>query len=239
MEDFTQFSPKALTFLRSLARNNRREWFQEHKGEYEEYLRHPMSLFIEEMDVRLADIAPEIIGSTKKSAFRIYRDVRFSKDKSPYKTHAACWFYHRDGGSGVGSEATHGGAGFYFQLSPRGCFCGAGIWMPPRPTLHRIRVAMVEDQSGWERIVLDRSFRRRFGDLDETGMLKRLPRGYAPDHPAGRWLRYTSLFVNRDVSMEDATSRRLPQVLAGHFQAATPMVRWINAATGLREASLR
>ena len=71
--------------------------------------------------------------------------MRFSKDKSPYKTHVACWFFHRDAGHGVGSEAAHGGAGFYFHLAPTGSFCGGGIWMPPRPALARIRQSLVDD----------------------------------------------------------------------------------------------
>ncbi|MGQ0646887.1 MAG: DUF2461 family protein, partial [Gemmatimonadaceae bacterium] len=86
------FSPSALTFLRQLKRNNRREWFVERKAQFDELLMVPMRELVEEMDVRLGRMAPEIGGSPKRSIFRIYRDVRFSKDKSPYKTHVACWF---------------------------------------------------------------------------------------------------------------------------------------------------
>lgn len=173
MEGFTQFSPKAFTFLRGLTKHNRKEWFEEHRAEYEQYLKVPLAQLIEEVDVQLASIAPEIIGSPKKSAFRIHRDVRFSKDKSPYKTHVACWFFHRDAGHGVGGEAAHGGAGFYFHLAPEGSFCGGGIWMPPRPALAKIRQALVDDLEGWEELVTDKAFRRRFGDLDTEGMLTR------------------------------------------------------------------
>src|SRR5947199_409431 len=98
-----------------------------------------MRALIEEMDVRLARFAPEITGDPKRSMFRIYRDIRFSKDKSPYKTHAACWFYHRDADARVGGDAEGGGAGFYFHLAPGGSLIGAGIWMPSRPILNRLR----------------------------------------------------------------------------------------------------
>ena len=111
--EFRGFTPAALRFLSSLKRNNTREWFQAHRAEYERDVRAPLAAFVEEMDVRFAELAPEIVGDPKRSLFRIHRDVRFSSDKSPYKTNAACWFYHGDAGRGVGSTTPHGGAGFY------------------------------------------------------------------------------------------------------------------------------
>ena len=236
---FAGFSPKALTFLRGLAKHNRKEWFEAHRAEYEEQLKRPFAALIEEMDVHLATIAPEIIGSPKKSAFRIHRDVRFSKDKSPYKTHVACWFFHRDIGTRLQTEAVHGGAGFYLQVKPGESFCGGGIWMPPRPALQKIRQSLVDDLDGWEAIVKDRGFRRRFGDLDREGMLMRLPRGYAADHPAGAWLRHQSFTAGAPLTNEAVTSPRLPQLLARHYSALTPFVRWLNLALGLRPHSSR
>jgi uncharacterized protein (TIGR02453 family) len=191
-EHFQGFPPRALTFLRGLAKNNRKEWFEDHRDEYESALRAPMRLLIDDVDVRLAEAVPEIVGSAKKSMFRIHRDVRFSKDKAPYKTNAACWFFHRDAGGGVGGDAAHGGAGFYFHLAPGELFCGGGIWMPPRPALAQIRAALTDDHEEFEAIVLDRAFVRRFGALDPERMLTRLPRGVAADAPAARWLRYQS-----------------------------------------------
>src|SRR5437867_1589279 len=104
------FTTATFTFLRCLARNNRKPWFEAHRAEYEAVVVAPMRELIEEMDVRLATFAPEIIGDPKRSMFRTYRDIRFSQDKSPYKTHAACWFYHRAGSRAVGREAAGGGA---------------------------------------------------------------------------------------------------------------------------------
>jgi len=239
MDSFRGFSPKALTFLRGLAKNNRKEWFEERRSEYEQQLKLPLQSLIEEVDVHLAGIAPEIIGSPKKSSFRIHRDVRFSKDKSPYKTHIACWFFHRDAGHGVGGEAAHGGAGFYFHMAPTGSFCGGGIWMPPRPGLNKIRESLADDLEGFEDIVLSRGFKKRFGALDADAMLTRTPRGYDADHKAATWLRYQSFTAGCAVSNDELQSEKLPSYLAKHYAAMVPMIRWLNAALGLKPSSMR
>ncbi len=238
-DQFGGFAPKAMTFLRGLAKNNRKEWFEERRGDYELWLKKPLSQLIEEVDVRLADIAPEIVGSPKKSAFRIHRDVRFSKDKSPYKTHVACWFFHRDAGHGVGGEAAHGGAGFYFHMAPEGTFCGGGIWMPPRPALNKIRQCIADDYKGFEDIVKSAAFKRRFGALDAEAKLTRVPRGFDPAHPAGDWLRYQSFTAGCELTNAQVQSAKLPETLGKHFVAMTPYVRWLNAALGLKAASIR
>jgi len=226
------FGPDAFTFLRSLARHNTREWFTANRARYEAAVRGPMGVLVEEMDVRLASIAPEIVGHPKRSVFRIHRDVRFSKDKSPYKTNAGCWFYHQDAGKGVGQDGD-GGAGYYFHLEPGGCFVAAGIWMPGPATLSRLRAALAEDPDGFAKIVLAPAFRRRYGRLSEEAMLTRLPRGYAPGHPAERWLRYKSLTASRALTPAMVMSARLPTTLATDFRALRPLVRWLNGALGL------
>ncbi len=236
---FQGFGPGALKFLGGLRRNNRREWFVAHRAEYEQEVRAPMQAFIEEIDDRLGGIAPEIVGDPKRSMFRIHRDVRFSADKSPYKTHAACWFHHRDGGGGVGTEAVHGGAGFYFHLEPGASMVGGGIWMPPREALKRIREAIAERHEEFEAVVLAPAFRRRFGSMSEEAMLQRLPRGFAPDHPAGRWLRYCSFTVGRAIPNAQLGSRRLVDSVAREYDRMLPLVRWLNRAIGLPVHSSR
>jgi uncharacterized protein (TIGR02453 family) len=143
-----------------------------------------------------------------------------------------------DAGRGVGGEA-QGGAGFYFHLEPGQCLIGAGIWMPPRESLSRIREALLEDYRGFERIVEDRSFRQRYGPLDDEAMLKRLPRGYQEHHPAARWMRYQSFTAGRTLTERTVLSSRLAVTVAGHYAALTPFVRWINAALGFRTMSRR
>jgi len=236
-EPFTGFSPGALTFLRGLTRNNTREWFEARRETYEREVKRPLQAFVEEVDVRLARIAPELVGS-KRSVFRIYRDVRFSEDKSPYKTAAACWFYHRDVGHGVG-QRTHGGAGLYFQISPKESFVAAGIWMPPGEALKQLRAAIADDHETFAGIVQAPAFRRTFGALDQEAVLTRVPRGYEADHPAAEWLRYKSLTVARDLTADELVSPKLVDVVAKYYAVAVPFVRWLNAALGYRSATRR
>jgi uncharacterized protein (TIGR02453 family) len=233
------FTAATLRFFRGLKRHNTKPWFESHRAEYEQEVRAPMRALIEEMDVRLARFAPEITGDPKRSMFRIYRDIRFSKDKSPYKTNAACWFRHRDAEARVGSEAEGGGAGFYFHLAPASSFVGAGIWMPPRPMLNRLRDAIAEDGAGFERVVLAPAFRRRYGGLDDEAKLKRMPRGFAETHPAARWLRYQSFTAGRALRDAQVTSARLAALLEDDFTRLLPLVRWLNLAIGLRPATSR
>jgi uncharacterized protein (TIGR02453 family) len=233
------FSDESLSFLVGLARNNEKPWFEANRGRYEEHIRRPMRELVEEMDVRFARFAPEIVGDVKRSPFRIYRDIRFSSDKSPYKTHAACWFFHRDGAHTVGREATGGGAGFYFHLSPEQSFVGGGMWMPPRSALNRLREAIVEDQEEFEGAVTSAAVKRRFGSLSEEAMLKRMPRGYVSDHPAARWLRHQSFVLGRGLAAAEVTSESLPGLLQRDFETMLPLVRWLNRVLGLMPASRR
>lgn len=238
LQAFTGFRPAAFTFLRSLARNNRKEWFADNRDRYEQEIKAPLVALIAEMDVRFAGFAPEIVG-TKRSMFRIHRDVRFSKDKSPYKTNVACWFYHRDAGRAVGDNAAHGGAGFYFHFSPTEIFTGGGVWMPPRPALLRIRKAIAEAPEVFEDLVTNRAFKRRFGNLSTEHMLKRMPRDYAQDHRAGDWLKYQSFTAGHALTAAQLGSAKLLDELEKNFRVMLPFVRWINGVSGLSAASGR
>jgi uncharacterized protein (TIGR02453 family) len=232
--EFRGFGPGALKFLRGLARHNDRDWFERHRAAYEAEVRDPLRALVEEIDVRLARIAPEITGDPRRSIFRIHRDVRFSKDKSPYKTNAACQFYHQDAGRGAGQDAEGAGAGLYFQIADGECFVAGGMWMPARPALEKIREAVAEDPEALDHIVRAPSFRRRFGTLTEEAMLSRLPRGYPESHPAARWLRYKSFTASRTLSEREVTSPRLAAMVERDFAALVPLVRWLNGAIGYR-----
>ncbi|MEO6525424.1 MAG: DUF2461 domain-containing protein [Gemmatimonadaceae bacterium] len=237
--EFGGFRPAALTFLRALKRNNTREWFQEHRETYDSELREPLSALVEEMDVRLATLAPEIVADPKRSPFRIHRDVRFSNDKSPYKTNVACWFYHGDAGRGVGTATPHGGAGFYFHMEPGRSLIGGGIWMPPRPTLNKIREQIDEDHRALARLLKEPALKRRFGGLAEEAMLTRMPRGYSDTHPAATLLRHRSFTIGRELTEKELFSPRLPDFLAADYARILPLVRWFNAALGLRTLARR
>jgi len=237
-DEFGGFRPAARAFLRGLRRNNNREWFLANRDRYEAEVREPMRALVEELDVRLAALAPEIVGDPKRSMFRIHRDVRFSNDKSPYKTNAACWFYHMDAGRGVGSDAAHGGAGFYFDIGPDEAWVGGGIWMPPRPTLARLREQIAEEHASLTNVLRAPAL-KPFGGLSREAMLTRMPRGYDADHPAAELVRHQSFTMGREVRESDLFSARLADVLAREFERLVPLVRWLNGAMGLRTLARR
>jgi uncharacterized protein (TIGR02453 family) len=236
---FEGFGPEAIRFLGRLERNNRRDWFERHRPVYEREIRDPMRALVEEMDVRLARLAPELVGDPKRSIFRIHRDVRFSADKSPYKTNAACQFYHCDAGRGAGQDAEGAGAGLYFQIARGECFVAGGMWMPARPALNRIREAIADSPEDFEAFLRAPRFQRRFRRLDQEAQLKRMPRGFAETHPAASWLRYRSFTATRMMTEPEVESPRLPHILARDFAALVPLVRWLNAAIGYRPLDRR
>lgn len=226
------FTQGALRFFRQLEKNNNKPWFEAHRAEYEQEVREPMRELIGEMNTRFARFAPEMYGDPIRGMFRINRDIRFSRDKSPYKTHAACWFHHQAAKRNVGSEASEGSAGFYFHLQPGGrSFVGGGLWMPPRPQLNKIRDAIADNPAGFARTVrkLD-----SYGGLDDETMLKRMPRGFAEDHPAAKWLRYQSFTSGRGLKDSQVVGAQLPGLLEQEFKKLLPLVRWINRALGLQ-----
>lgn len=238
---FSGFRPAALTFLRALKRNNRREWFAANRATYEREIKDQLKAFVEELDVRFATLAPEFVGDPRSSLFRIHRDIRFSRDKSPYKTHAAFWIFHRAPGRGVG-QTVDGGAGFYFHLEPGASLVAAGLWMPPRPKLQLVRDAIADDPGAWESVVLAAPFVRRFGGLNEDDpgvLLKRLPRGYAPGHPAERWLKFNSFTVSRALPDTAVLSPTLASAVMRDFTAMLPFSRWLNRALGFLPSAHR
>lgn len=243
MSGFSAFPPESLRFLRGLKRHNAKPWFEANRAVYERAVKEPLKQLAEELDVRFAALAPEFVAPPKRALFRIHRDVRFSNDKSPYKTHAALWVFHRDAGRGVGRSIgeAHGGAGFYFHLEPGASMVAAGYWMPPRPALNRIREYLVEHQKAFEQIVRAPGFTKRFGTLDdEPGVrLTRVPRGYAPDHPAAEWLRFNSFTTSRALTDVDALSPRLVDAIMKDYAALLPLVRWLNGALGHASATQR
>lgn len=244
MSAFTAFPPESLKFLKGLKRHNEKPWFEANRALYERAVKEPLKQLAEELDVRFAKLAPEFVAPPKRALFRIHRDVRFSNDKSPYKTHAALWVFHRDAGRGVGRSIgeAHGGAGFYFHLEPGASMVAAGYWMPPRPALNIIREYLVEHQKAFEKIVRAPSFTNRFGKLndDEPGVrLTRVPRGYAPDHPAAEWLRFNSFTTSRALTDAEALSPKLVDNIMKDYAALLPLVRWLNGALGHSSATQR
>jgi uncharacterized protein (TIGR02453 family) len=217
---FNGFPSEGLQFLKQLKRNNNREWFNEHKTTYEESVRKPMQQLVELLADELSKFAPEIQASPKTSLYRIYRDTRFSKDKSPYKTHVAAVFPPRALGK-------HEGAGYYFHISPGELLVGGGLYMPAAEDLKAVREALAREHRRFARILQNRSFRRMFGEL--TGeRLSRVPRGFAATHPAAEYLRYKQFLAARQLPSESAASRNFSRTLIESFKTLHPFIEFLN-----------
>jgi uncharacterized protein (TIGR02453 family) len=222
---FEGFPRKGLAFLRSLKRNNNRLWFEKHKADYEQYVKLPMLSLISDLQGPFRAFAPEYDLSPKRSIFRIYRDVRFSKDKQPYKTNVAAHFVLRGKPKGVS------GSGYYLHIEPGEVYLGAGIYMPESDQLKKIRRAIADNADTFLAIVSNREFKRMFGTL-EGEKLVRVPSGYPPEHPMADHLRYKNFFVGISWPESKCLSARFARDAVKVFERATPLVAFLNHAMG-------
>jgi uncharacterized protein (TIGR02453 family) len=218
--NFSAFPKEGLQFLRSLKRHNNREWFQEHKSIYETHVKQPIHQLIEAMATDFQSFAPEMVASPKVSAYRIHRDTRFSKDKSPYKTHVAAVFPR----AGLGK---HEGAAFYLQIAPAELLIGGGLYMPLPEDLQVIRNHIAQNPKSLRTIVGSPAFRKRFGSM-EGEQLSRVPRGFPADHPAAGYLRYKQFLVGRTFDGDVAASPSFYKLVVETFREMLPFIRFLN-----------
>ena len=228
------FTRETLRFLRSLKRNNDRDWFRARREQYDAYVRDPMIAVIEQLANDFRRFAPELIASPRHSMFRIYRDTRFSSNKKPLKTHAAAVFRTRD-------LPKPQGAGLYFEIAPGWVWIGGGMWRPEPPELVRIRAHIAATWPEMQTIVRSPRFRRTFGELSgET--LTRVPRGYPADHPAATYLKHRQFYGGAEFPATLAHSRAFYPTLVATFRALMPLVRFLNdplVQSGVRASLLR
>ncbi len=220
-------TPELFDFMSDLAKNNDREWFTAHKSEYESVVREPLRAFIREMDAPLESISPHIVVDDRKSGgslFRIHRDVRFSKDKSPYKTWAAVQFRHEAG------KDAHA-PGYYLHLQPGTVFVGAGSWHPARDALGAIRDAIVETPDEWFEA---RDAVVAAGFEFEGESLKRPPRGYPAEHPALEDLKRKDFIAVRRLSQESTYGHDFAGEFAEMCADARPLMKFLTSAIGVR-----
>jgi uncharacterized protein (TIGR02453 family) len=220
----THFTPEALKFLRGLARNNDREWFEARRDVFERSLKAPMIALVEEINTAMEAFAPEHIRPPHKIMMRIYRDIRFSKNKQPYKTHLSAWWSRR------GMEKTSGG-GFYLQISPKEIMVAAGVYMPEREQLLTIRRWMSEHHKDYRASVnkLLRMKSAGFSDIDAQAPT-RMPKGFAPDDPADELLRAKNWGVHAMMPAEAALDPSLLKEIVRRMRAAAPLVEMLNEA---------
>src|SRR5215212_1546750 len=208
---FQGFEPEAIQFLVDLAANNDRAWFQPRKSEYERLLKQPMEELCVALDAEFRDRGLPLRADPARSPFRIYRDTRFAKDKSPYKTHVAASF----GWAGDGHDAparSHAdnvhASGGYFHLQPGEIYVGGGVWHPDPSWLKGFRDRVANHTEEFRAIVEAPEFIEAFGSVSDDGeSLKRVPPGYPADHPAADLLRKKNVTFGRRLSDDEALSR--------------------------------
>jgi uncharacterized protein (TIGR02453 family) len=222
-QKFDGFYQETVQFLFQLKRNNNKDWFHKYKKEYESLVLEPAKLFVASMGEKLRSISPGLLAVPKinKSLFRIYRDTRFSPDKSPYKTHLGIYFWE-------GSRPRMECSGFYFHLEPPVLMIGVGIYMFPKQDVSRFRKAVVDPEAGR---VLSRVLKKIPGlDGFELGgkHYKRIPAGYDPAHPNAEILLYNGLYVGKTEKIpEELYSSRLLNFCFQRFKALAPLHNWL------------
>jgi uncharacterized protein (TIGR02453 family) len=217
---FPGFSPKALVFLGQLKRNNRREWFQPRKTEYESLIKEPMLELVAALNAEFARFAPDYVTPPEKAVYRIYRDTRFSPDKTPYKTHIASIFPRR-------TALKREGAVFYLHFAEKELLAFGGVYAPDREELLAYRTHLAENHEEFQEILSHKKVRGMLGGL-QGEQLSRVPKGFASNHPAEGLLRHRQWYLEAVLEIKLLTTPRLVRELARHFQAMAPFVDFLN-----------
>jgi len=214
------FSPQTLKFLRALKRNNRREWFHEHRAEYDTHVHGPMVAIVEQLAVDFARVAPDFVASPKLSMFRPWRDTRFSANKAPLKTNVAAVFPHR-------ALGRMQGAGLYFEVAPEHVWIGGGMYSPDSATLHAVRAHIASKHRALSGILRAPAFTKTLGGLQgET--TSRVPRGFDAAHPAVDLIRHKQFLAAREEAPAFAARPDFYKQLLATFEAMVPFVRFLN-----------
>jgi len=216
----TLFTPRTLSFLRSLKRNNDRAWFAAHRDGYLRDVHQPMLDLVERLAAELPAFAPELTASPKASLFRIYRDTRFSADKTPFKTQVGAVFPHRD-------LHRNESACLYVEIGPGGTMIAGGIYKPERSQLLTIREHVARTHRRLRALVEAPAFKRAVGGIDGDP-LRRVPAGYPPDHPAAEYLKFRHFLLGKDYPAAFATSPVFLREILKLFRHMAPVVSYLN-----------
>ena len=222
------FTAEGMSFLNKLENNNNRDWFHEHKSDYETVIRTPALNFIDDMENDLVHLSPHFLAVAKKvggSLMRVHRDVRFGRDKSPYKTNIGIQFRHEMG------KDVHA-PGFYLHVEPGDCFIGVGIWRPDSTALGKIRDAIIERDKYWLTAINDKRFKKNFELSGES--LKTAPRGYDKEHPLIADLRRKDFIAISHVDDKTVLSKNFKQHVVKRFTEAEPYMQFLCKALTLK-----
>jgi len=214
------FPAEALTFLRGLSRNNDREWFQPRKETYETKVKAPMLALIEEINSELMDFAPEHVTDPKKALFRIYRDTRFSNDKTPYKTHVAAVFHHKNLGKIEGGM-------LYFHVSPKQVGISTGMYHPGPEELLAVRTYLTDHHEEFRAAC--KGAAKLMGKLHGDAVT-RMPKGFDAESPAADLIRMKQWLFWAELDVKTATSPKLRTEVVKRFRAAAPVIHLLNAS---------
>jgi uncharacterized protein (TIGR02453 family) len=223
---FEGFTKETFKFLHGLKKNNNKEWFEDHREDYEMHLRNPSKALAHAMGQYFRDHNMPVAGNAKTSLFRINRDIRFSKDKSPYKTHVGLSFPLE----GTKKEEW---CGYYIGMEPAktgkgmSVFAGGGVYMPMPPHLKRIRAKIGQEHEVLRKVLSTKSFLSIYPKGLTGDSLKRIPAGYSESHPVADWLKMKSFLFGCDLSENDLLREDLPEVLGAKFKAALPVVLFL------------
>ncbi len=217
---FAGFPAELGVFFRGLEKNNNREWFQKRKPVFEEKIKAPMHALIEKVNERMMRFAPEYVTDPAKAVYRIYRDTRFSADKTPYKTHIAAIFPRRN-------LDKNGGAGLYFSVSHKEIEIAGGLYMPSTEQVRAVRAHIAANHEQFRKLTGDRRLRTLLGELWGE-QLSRAPKGFPQDHPALDLLRYKQWVVYRTLEPALATTPELLDEIVVRFRSMTPFVEFLN-----------
>lgn len=221
------FTPALFRFLSDLEANNNREWFNANKDRYIEVVQEPALQFINDFASRLARISPHFRADARVqggSLFRIYRDTRFSKDKTPYKTNTGMHFRHER------SKDAHA-PGYYLHLEPGECFMGVGLWRPETKVAYQIREAIAADPQGWKKAAHGKRFTDVYTLAGES--LQRLPKGFDPDHPHIDDLKRKDFMASSRLTQKQVTSDGFIDEFEAHAKRGTPFMAFLCGAVGV------
>jgi uncharacterized protein (TIGR02453 family) len=223
----TYFTPATYAFLRDLADNNDREWFAANKARYVEKVQEPALDFISDFGPRLAKISPHFTADARVvggSLFRIQRDTRFAKDKTPYKTNTGVQFRHE------AAKDVHA-PGYYLHVQPSETFVGVGLWRPETAVAYRIRDRIAEDPGSWRKATQNRSFAELFSLGGDS--LVNPPKGFDPDHPLIEDLQRKDFIASVKLTQKTVTSDEFLDEFAAMCRTATPFMRFLCEAVGV------
>jgi uncharacterized protein (TIGR02453 family) len=217
---FKGFPAEGIAFLRELKNNNDREWFTPRLEQYKQLVREPMLELVHSLHVEMLRFAPAYVGEPAKCVYRVYRDTRFSKDKTPYKTNASALFWHNR------LDKSSGG-GFYLSISPEEVAVGGGIYMAEPAALLAVRQQIAAHTSQFRAMFESKTVRRLMGEL-QGAQTKRVPKGFLADHPAADLLRYRNFVLYKTLDRDIVTTPKLFREIVLRFEAITPFVEFLD-----------